>query len=245
MRLRFTPIVAARSLAILICAAGCSAASGSEPDNTGGSAAGGKSGSGGSAGMGTGGSQPGAGGSASGGKSNGGSSNGGSNSNGGSSSGGSSNGGSHSNSGGANNNSGGRGGAGGSSNGGSSSGGSSGNQPEASWATVRLVLTGTMPPCGSAPCHGAGGMAPPGNHLTLQDDDQLYTHVTTYTSKACGNVPLVDKSNPANSGLIKILKGPCGETPRMPYACSPTDGSCVPDEYINAIQQWIAKGAPK
>jgi hypothetical protein len=34
-------------------------------------------------------------------------------------------------------------------------------------------------------------------------------------------------------------------TPRMPYMCTEQDGNCIPDEYIAAITQWIANGAPK
>lgn len=124
-------------------------------------------------------------------------------------------------------------------------GGSAGSTVPATWDTVHLVLTGTTPQCASAGCHGAGGMVPPGRPLTLADDDQLYTHLTSYTSVACGNVPLINLSNPAESGLVKILKGPCGMTPQMPNGCTVQDGNCVPQEYITAIQQWIANGAPK
>lgn len=88
-------------------------------------------------------------------------------------------------------------------------------------------------------------MAPPGHPLTLQDDGQLYNNLTTYVSKACGNMQLVSKGNPTQSALLKILKGPCGDTPRMPYGCKPEDDSCIPDDYIAAISQWIANGAPQ
>ena len=135
---------------------------------------------------------------------------------------------------------------GGSTSGGANSGGSTSSIP-ATFETVRLVFQGGGPitPCASAPCHGAGGMAPPGHPLILQDNADLYMNLTTYTSKACGNIPLVSKGKPNDSALIKILKGPCGETPRMPYGCKAEDESCIPDEYIAAISQWIANGAPK
>lgn len=135
---------------------------------------------------------------------------------------------------------------GGNTSGGTNSGGSMSSVP-ATFETVRLVFQGGGPitPCASAPCHGAGGMAPPGHPLILQDNADLYMNLTTYTSKACGNIPLVSKGKPSESALIKILKGPCGETPRMPYGCKAEDESCIPDEYIAAISQWIANGAPK
>jgi hypothetical protein len=98
-------------------------------------------------------------------------------------------------------------------------------------------------PCIAAPCHAAGGMAPPSDPLTLAIDDQLYTHLTTHISKNCGNVPVVNPCKPDQSALIKVLKGPCGTTPRMPYQCS-TD-ACIPDNYIAALEQWIANGAPQ
>jgi hypothetical protein len=115
--------------------------------------------------------------------------------------------------------------------------------------TVKLVLEGGGPitTCAAAPCHGVNGMAPPGRplELPLNNDQQLYTNLTTYVSTACGNIKLVSPCDPAQSALPRILKGPCGMAPRMPYMCTEQDGNCIPDEYIAAITQWIANGAPK
>lgn len=55
---------------------------------------------------------------------------------------------------------------------------------------------------------------------------------------------LVDPGKPAQSALVKILSGPCGMTPRMPYGCSAEAGDCIPDDYIAAVARWIANGAP-
>lgn len=77
------------------------------------------------------------------------------------------------------------------------------------------------------------------------DDQKLYAALTSYVSKACGNTKLVDPCNPGKSALVTILKGPCGMTPRMPYGCSPAAGDCIPDEYVAAVSQWIANGAPR
>lgn len=97
-------------------------------------------------------------------------------------------------------------------------------------------------PCAAAPCHAVGGMAPPGNPLTLQNTPDLYANLTAYVARDCGNLRLVNPGKPEESALLKILKGPCGAVPRMPYMCS--DDACIPDEYIAAISQWIANCAP-
>ena len=97
--------------------------------------------------------------------------------------------------------------------------------------------------CASAPCHAAGGMAPPDNPLTLQDTPALYATMTSYVASACGNIKLVNPGKPDESALIKILQGPCGAVPRMPYMCS--GEACIPDDYIAALSQWIANCAPE
>ena len=78
--------------------------------------------------------------------------------------------------------------------------------------TVKMAMSdyGAVSACASAPCHGAGGMAPPVNPLTLQQDANLYTNMMTYVSHACGDIPLVNPGKPDESALIKILTGPCG-----------------------------------
>jgi hypothetical protein len=113
------------------------------------------------------------------------------------------------------------------------------------FATVKLVLGGggAIMPCASAPCHATGGMEPPGNPLTLQDTPALYATMTSYVAKECDNTPLVVPGHPEQSALVKILSGPCGSAPRMPYKCS--DDSCIPADYIAALSQWIADCAPE
>jgi hypothetical protein len=121
--------------------------------------------------------------------------------------------------------------------------GDSGSIPP-TFATVRLVLGGggAVMPCAAAPCHATGGMAPPGRPLTLQDTPALYATLTSYVSSGCGDIKLVNPGKPDESALLKILRGPCGATPRMPYMCS--GDACIPDEYIAAISQWVANCAP-
>jgi hypothetical protein len=124
---------------------------------------------------------------------------------------------------------------------------SGGGAIPATFETVKLVFGGGggIMPCAAAPCHGVGGMAPPRKPLELppNDDTQLYANLTSYVSEACNEMRLVQPGAPAQSALPRILSGPCGMTPRMPFGCDPqTD--CIPDEYIAAVEQWIAAGAP-
>ena len=121
--------------------------------------------------------------------------------------------------------------------------GGSGSIPP-TFNTVKLVLGGggAIMPCASAPCHAAGGVAPPGNPLSLQDTPQLYATMTSYVASDCGNMKLVNPGHPEQSALLTILKGPCGVVPRMPYMCS--GDACIPDEYVAALSQWIANCAP-
>jgi len=97
------------------------------------------------------------------------------------------------------------------------------------------------------PTHCFGGLCHdlPENPLKLTVDDKLYTTLTTHMTKHCG--PVLTPGNPQDSALVKLLKGPCGETNRMPFGKCFEDGDegCVSPEYIAAIEQWIAKGAPQ
>src|SRR4029077_21251944 len=69
------------------------------------------------------------------------------------------------------------------------------------FSTVKLVLGGggAIMPCASAPCHAAGGMAPPANPLSLQDTLQLYATMTSYAAHECGDLKLVNPGKPDES----------------------------------------------
>jgi hypothetical protein len=118
----------------------------------------------------------------------------------------------------------------------------------ATFETVKLVFGGGggIMPCAAAPCHGVGGLAPPTKPLELppNNDPQLHMNLTSYVSEACNHTPLVTPGNPSQSALLTILRGPCGMTPQMPYGCDPVAGDCIPEEYVAAVEQWIAAGAP-
>jgi hypothetical protein len=119
--------------------------------------------------------------------------------------------------------------------------------PPATFATVRTSFMGegAIASCASAPCHATGSMEPPPPRLplTLQDDANLYHNVMSYTSTACGNIPFVNPGKPQESGLIKILSGPCGATTQMPFGC--TGEQCFAADTIAAISAWIANCAPE
>lgn len=113
----------------------------------------------------------------------------------------------------------------------------SGNEIPPTFATVQFVIQ-------SASCFGAGCHNDEMNPLDLQLNEELHTRLTTHISKNCGDLPIVNPGKPDESAFIKILKGPCGATPRMPIECvNDGDAKCVPNEYIDAIAQWIADGA--
>lgn len=117
----------------------------------------------------------------------------------------------------------------------SATGGGSGVQ--ASFATLKGVIQIS---CFGAVCHDL-----PEHPLQLKLDDKLYGTLTTYMTKHCG--PVLTPGSPQDSALVKLLKGPCNGTDRMPYGKCFADGDegCVTPEYIAAIEKWIANGAPQ
>jgi hypothetical protein len=125
--------------------------------------------------------------------------------------------------------------------GGSPTAGASGGDSTvpATFDTFELVIE-------QAPCFGAGCHNDDQNPLDLRVDDQLHARVTSRISTNCGGIPIVNPGKPQESALVRILKGPCNETPRMPPGCvDDQDSLCIPAEYIAAIEQWIASGAPQ
>jgi len=80
------------------------------------------------------------------------------------------------------------------------------------------------------------------------DATKLYTTLTTYKSKRCGNFFLVKPGAPQESAFYLAQKGGlCKDADtskkpldQMPFGCS--DG-CTPDDYLEGVRQWIANGA--
>ncbi|MET0791011.1 MAG: hypothetical protein ABW061_05775 [Polyangiaceae bacterium] len=111
--------------------------------------------------------------------------------------------------------------------------------PGPNFETVRYMFQGA--PCSGSNCHFGGK-----NHLQVgKTADQLYSYMIGFTTLECGK--LIDTANPSQSALVKYLRGPCGSIERMPqFKCvDDTDEPCVPASYIQAIEQWIANGAPR
>ncbi|WP_437294688.1 hypothetical protein [Sorangium sp. So ce426] len=133
----------------------------------------------------------------------------------------------------------GSGGAGGASSSSASTGGDggstgSGSEQAPTFETFQYVVQNA--------CWGAGCHNDEMNPLDLMIDEELHTRVSSHITKNCGD--LINIDNPEESGLIKILKGPCGATPRMPLECvSDGDAACIPADYLEALTQWIADGA--
>lgn len=120
--------------------------------------------------------------------------------------------------------------------GGGGSGGSGGAGLAPTFATVKSIIQMS---CFGGLCHDL-----PENPLQLKVDDKLYTTLTTHMTETCGIV--VKPGMPQDSALVKLLKGPCNGTDRMPFNMCFNDGDegCVSPEEIAAIEQWIASGAP-
>ena len=150
---------------------------------------------------------------------------------------------------------GGTGGSGGGSTGGTGSGGDVAVEVEASFETLKFIISGYRPDinCAASDCH-SGGHEHSAVPLRLVPDEGLYEELLSHVSVKCGNMPVVDPGNPANSALVTRLRGPCEDVappekpiPRMPYGCfeNEWENNCVEDAYIAAVEQWIANGAPE
>lgn len=124
------------------------------------------------------------------------------------------------------------GGSGGSGGGGAGSAAGS-NSPYANFATAAEIAAIK---CGGAGCHG--GETPP----YLIEPATLYGTLTTFVSMRCGNRKLVVPGMPQESAFYLAQAGQCGpDLPKMPLGCVDT---CVPDDYLEGVRQWIENGAP-
>jgi hypothetical protein len=135
------------------------------------------------------------------------------------------------------------GGAGGGSAGSADTGYAGGNQYPPTFATFKLVMTGTNPACTASDCHNV--VSPNPLHMPEDNDDQLLTNLETAVAPDCNCMTVLVPGHPEQSAIVKLLKGPCGKLPQMPNGCKPADGNCVPDDAIAAVAQWIANGASK
>ncbi|MES1186173.1 MAG: hypothetical protein ABUL60_20335 [Myxococcales bacterium] len=119
---------------------------------------------------------------------------------------------------------------------GSAGSGGSGSSVEPTFAMLKGVIQTS---CYGSVCHDLSE-----HTLPMKIDDKLYTTLTTHVTKSCG--PVVKAGSPQDSALVKLLKGPCGDTDRMPYGKCNQDGDegCISPDIIAAIEKWISNGAP-
>ncbi len=112
------------------------------------------------------------------------------------------------------------------------SGSAGSSSPYANFATAAEIAAVK---CGGAGCHG--GETPP----YLLDPATLYATLTTFVSEHCGMRKLVVPGAPEQSAFYLAQAGLCVPTlARMPLGCVDT---CVPDDYVEGVRQWIAAGA--
>lgn len=111
--------------------------------------------------------------------------------------------------------------------------------PGPNFDTVRLMFEAAG--CSGSSCHYGGR-----NHFQMgKAPDELYKYMLSFRTLSCGK--LIDTANPAESAIVKYLRGPCGDIERMPsFKCfDGTEEWCIPEYYIQFIQDWIAQGAPR
>lgn len=114
------------------------------------------------------------------------------------------------------------------------SGAGGGTSHYANFATMSEIV---MIKCGGSGCH-SGGTQPT---LLGSSDAELYTTLTTYVSKLCGNRLLVKAGSPQDSAFFMAQNGECGALmPRMPKGCV---DNCTPADYLEGVRQWISNGA--
>ena len=54
---------------------------------------------------------------------------------------------------------------------------------------------------------------------------------------------LVRPGSPEESSFLLVQRGgACGALDQMPFGCVDT---CTPPDYLEAVRQWIANGAPR
>jgi hypothetical protein len=91
--------------------------------------------------------------------------------------------------------------------------------------------------CGKSTCHG--GRENP--NLTNTNLTTLYNTLTGTTVRQCGSDHLVTKNDTANSALLELPQGQCGNF-IMPQGCTKTP--CLQAADLTTITNWINAGAP-
>jgi hypothetical protein len=89
-----------------------------------------------------------------------------------------------------------------------------------------------------AQCHTLGGNQPDLSAVS----EELYTTLSTYRVRDCGDNPLVNPGNPTTSALVMVTTaGKCRNRLVMPAGC--VGESCVTSRDRQLISDWITQGA--
>jgi hypothetical protein len=100
------------------------------------------------------------------------------------------------------------------------------------FAAVTAIITRT---CATAMCHG-------GRRNPNLSAANLYTTLTSTAVSECGNDRLVTAGDTANSAILQLVNGQCGEL-LMPATCDAPP--CLAAADTKTISDWIAAGAPR
>lgn len=73
-------------------------------------------------------------------------------------------------------------------------------------------------------------------------NNDLYDTLTTWTVMKCGGLPMVEPGDSANSAMIQVIKGECGDL-IMPQGC--VDPICISQDELDTLATWIDAGAPR
>ena len=89
--------------------------------------------------------------------------------------------------------------------------------------------------CATAMCHG-------GRRNPNLSAANLYTTLTGTAVRQCGNDRMVTARDTANSALLEVVNGQCGNLV-MPEGCDTLP--CIGTDEITIISNWILAGAPR
>jgi len=110
--------------------------------------------------------------------------------------------------------------------------GAAGTGGASAFAEVSKIIVAT---CASATCHG--GRRNP--NLTAAN---LYSTLTSTSVRQCGNDRMVTARDTANSALLEVVNGQCGNFV-MPQGCDILP--CIAAPELKTITDWVLAGAPR
>jgi len=115
---------------------------------------------------------------------------------------------------------------------GAGSGGTAGSTSTSMFPAVRDLIVEV---CADTACHGS-------RERPLLTATNLYTTLTSTSVRQCGNDRLVTPGDTANSAILELVNGQCGNL-LMPESCM--EAPCLGPAEQMIISSWIAAGAPQ